>query len=324
MVDLGLRRRWDKALTVAAMAGAIVTPWLYWMASMGSVANTQAGLLVNTDWSWAERIYRPFIFYGQRIPDQLFGPFAEVGTAPGRNLGVVVAANLCAFFFTALIVAGWLRLLKDPRRRLAALVPLASLAILGPWPYTEAGRFLTPLIPFLLFGMVEGIQGLVRQLLRPCAIRARPGRIRLISACLVLGLSLPYTCYAVASARSHALEASHREFDAACEWIATHAERPGPVISRHPGEVFWRTGREGLEVSGSEQASDNATDERAIARLIMESQAAYLLVDEGRYLRALPSPLTRFVARNPERVREVFKVTTDRNSVAVYEIRFEP
>jgi len=320
LLDLVLHGRWAKALAVAALASTIVAPWLCWMASVGPIAKTQAGLLVNTDWSLAERIFRPVIFYGQRIPDQLFGPFVEVGTAPGRNLGVVVAANVWALFVTAVVLAGWLRLLKDPRRRLAALVPLCSLGIFGLWPFTEAGRFLIPLVPFLLIGMVEGIQGLSRGALRPFKNRVHQRRMHFMSACVVLALALPYSCYALASERSRALEASHSDFDAACQWMITHGKRPGPVISRHPGEVFWRTGRQGLEISGAEQPQDALADERAIARMIQESQAAYVVVDEGRYSQAPATPLAQFVARNPGRFQEVFRGATDRSRVVVYEV----
>jgi hypothetical protein len=320
LLDLGLRGRWVKALAVAALAAAMVAPWLYWMAAAGSLSKTQAGLFINTDWSLAERIFRPIIFYAQRIPDQLVGPFVEVATAPGRNLGVVAVANVWALLLTGAVVAGWLRLLRDRRRRLAALVPLLSLGVLGLWPYTEAGRFLIPLVPSLVIGMVVGTQSLARRVLPLLSAQIRIRRIHFISGCLVMALSLPYSVYAFASGRSRALEASHRDFDAACEWIATQARRPGPVISRHPGEVFWRSGREGLDVSGSDHPGDHAADERAIARVIDEFQAAYLLVDEGRYSQAPTTLLTQFVAQSPERFREVFRAAGDRGSVVVYEV----
>jgi hypothetical protein len=320
VLDLGLRGRWAMAVAVAALTGAIIAPWLCWMVAVGQVANTQAGLLVNSDWSLAERFFAPVIFYAQRIPDLIFGPFVEVGSAPGRNLGVVAVANMWALVLTASVFAGWLRLAKDQRRRLAALVPLLSLGILGLWPYTEAGRLLTPLVPFLLIGMVEGVAGLIGWILRRFPSQVQPRQIRFTSACLVLALALPYSCYALATQRARALEASHRDFDAACEWIASRAERPGPVISRHPGEVFWRTGRQGLEVSSAERPGDASLDGAAIARMIDEFGVAYLLVDEGRYLRAPATALGRFVAQNPGRVREVFRGATDRSSVVVYEV----
>jgi hypothetical protein len=354
LLDLSLRQRWGKMLAVAAVSGATVTPWFWWIATAGSAAKTQAGLLVDTHWTWLERFYRPIVFYAQRIPDQLFGPFVEVGSAPGRNLGVVMLANASAILVTGLILAGWLRLLKDERRRLAALVPLCSLGVLGAWPFTEAGRFLTPLVPFLLIGMVEGISSLIRRVIRklespmqptlwprPCgavgsvrelesaahkapfpeSIPSRlPRRTRFVSACLVLAVALPYSCYALMWKRTRALEASHRDFDAACQWLALRAEQPGPVISRHPGEVFWQTGREGLEVPAGELSGDREANDRTITRLIQEFHVAYVLVDEGRYSRAAANPLSRIAVENPAHFREVFRAATDRSTVVIYEV----
>jgi hypothetical protein len=320
LVDLGLRGRWLKAVATAAATGAIVAPWLYWMASVGPVAKTQAGLLVGRNWSLADRLVQPVVFYTQRIPDQLFGPFVEASTAGGRYLAVVVAANVWALLVTVAVVVGWLRLCTRPRRRLAALVAIFSLGVLGLWPYTEAGRFLTPLVPFILIGLVEGMQSLARPLLRVCTAHVRPGRVRLISACLVLAAALPYSCYALALGRTRAMEASHRDFDAACEWIATRATHPGTVLSRHPGEVFWRTGRQGLEVADSKRAGDAIADGPAFARMIDEFNVAYLLVEEGRYARATANPLTRIVDQNSLRLREVFRDASDRSSTVVYEV----
>jgi hypothetical protein len=38
------------------------------------------------------------------------------------------------------------------------------------------------------------------------------------------------------------------------------------VLTRHPGEVFWRTGRPALEVATSERPGDADADADAIAR----------------------------------------------------------
>ena len=60
------------------------------------------------------------------------------------------------------MVVGWLARVRRPRRRLAGLVPMLTLGLLVCWPYTEAGRFLVPLLPFLLIGAFEGLLGLAR------------------------------------------------------------------------------------------------------------------------------------------------------------------
>ena len=81
LLDLVLRRRWRDALAVAAVAGLLVSPWLAWMAAVGPGARTQADLLLQGDDTWPGRIAGQLVFYVRRIPDQITGPFVEVGTA---------------------------------------------------------------------------------------------------------------------------------------------------------------------------------------------------------------------------------------------------
>src|SRR5439155_20570700 len=103
----------------------------------------------------------------------------------------------------------------------------------------------------------------------------RPSRRRLVAASLVFAMSLPYSAYLLATGRARALEASHRDFDAACAWLASHADRPGPVLTRHPGEVFWQTGRRALEVPTAERPGDVDADAATIARTITAYHVAY-------------------------------------------------
>jgi len=49
--------------------------------------------------------------------------------------------------------------MRTPRRRLAGLIALFTLALLLVWPFTEAGRFLFPIVPFLLVGATEALLG---------------------------------------------------------------------------------------------------------------------------------------------------------------------
>jgi hypothetical protein len=136
----------------------------------------------------------------------------------------------------------------------------------------------------------------------------------------VLAVSLPYSAYALVTGKVRAAEASQRDFDAACAWLVARADRPGPVLTRHPGEVYWQTGRHALEVATAERPGDVDADVDAIARTIDAYHVAYLLVDQERYANASPSPLVRFVARFPDRVREVWSRESDRSAVAIYEV----
>jgi Dolichyl-phosphate-mannose-protein mannosyltransferase len=320
VIDLVARHRFADAGTALGSAALFVFPWVAWIATIGPAAKTQAGLLVGGDGTWTERLGRQSVFYLQRIPDQLTGPFVEVGTDLGRGPIIGIAANLWAAMVTGLIVAGWIRCMGRPRRRLAVLLALVTLAMLAIWPYTEAGRFLIPLIPCLLIGAVEGTVGLATLLCRLSGSTMRVARIRLYAASLILMASLPYSAYLLATGRARALESTHRAFDLACAWIAAHGDRPGPLISRHPGEVFWQTGRQGLEVSSVERPGDRDADPDTIARLIAAYKVAYLLIDQHRYAGAPRSPLAQFVAERPELAREVWRSNSGPDSVIIYEV----
>ncbi|MFI5456117.1 MAG: ArnT family glycosyltransferase [Isosphaerales bacterium] len=320
LLDMALRRRWPEALTVATVAAIVVSPWLSWMAVVGSSGRTQAGLLVQGGGTWAGRIGRQLMFYAQRIPDQLTGPFVEVGTVFQRSPYIAIVAQLWAVLATGVIVGGWIRVMRRPRSRLAGLIPVLTLGILFLWPYTEAGRLLIPLIPCLLIGAVEGLGGLVSRLARSSGRRLRRSRLRFYAATLLLATSLPYSGYLMVTGRTRAPEATHRDFDAACTWIAAHAQRSGPVLSRHPGEVFWRTGRQGLEAPSTERPGDLDADAGAIARTIEAYRVAYLLIDQERYAHAPSSPLARFVAEHEGQVRKVWGRETERSAVTIYEV----
>ena len=109
LLELCLRRRWRDALAVAMVAGLLVAPWLIWMATAGPEGRTQAGLLVRGDGAWFSRIFDQLVFYVRRIPDQITGPFVEVGTVFRRSAVVSVVANFWAVAATAVVVVGWIR-----------------------------------------------------------------------------------------------------------------------------------------------------------------------------------------------------------------------
>jgi hypothetical protein len=345
LLDRGMRRGWRDAMVVAMVAALLVAPWLAWLASIGPEGRTQAGLLVQGDGTWFERIMSQVVFYVRRIPDQITGPFVEVGTVFRRSPFVARVADVWAVAATALIVGGWVLTLRRPRRRLAGMIAIGTMLVLLAWPFTEAGRFLIPLIPGILVGAAEGFSAVLgwiprvvdgigkrrsRQVEPPphkgemknAAPRRshglRPGRRRLIAAGLVLAISLPYSSYMLVKGRARVMEASQGGFDAACAWLAAHPTHPGPVLTRHPGEVFWQTGRQALEVPTSERPGDVDADVDAMARTIATYRVAYLLIDQDRYALAHPSPLIRFVAEHPERVRKVWGREADGSSVVIY------
>ena len=162
------------------------------------------------------------------------------------------------------------------------------------WPFTEAGRFLVPLVPFLLVGTAEGL-----------ARVGSMGRVR--AAWMLLALAIPYTVYSAIPSRVVARERTHADFDDACHWLAGRMHRPDSlVLTRHPGEVFWQT---------RFQAIASPDDPAAIARLAESRVLVYLMVDDERFANAPASPLGRYIAAAGGRLSKVY----DRG-VAIYEV----
>jgi hypothetical protein len=320
LVDLLLRRRWVMALISGSVTVLVVAPWIGWMAMVGLEPGTQARFLVQGGTGLRGRVVSQASFYIKRIPDQITGPLVEVATVMQRSPRLALAARLWSVFATSIVLLGWVIALRRPHLRLAGLIPLLTLAILLVWPYTEAGRFLIPLLPCILIGALEGLTWLGSAAVRARGRRVSRRRIAFSAAVLILIVSLPYPLYLALTGRERARDGEHRTFDGACAWIRENAVKQGPILSRHPGEVFLATGRQGLEVSTSERPGDLDAGAETIARKVDQYHVAYLLIDQERYRGAPTSPLTSFVAEHPERVLKVWSQGDGASSVAIYEV----
>jgi hypothetical protein len=294
-IDLALRRRWAALAACGLATSASLAPWLAWLGLVRH--HTQVGLLPTT--GLPALVASQALFYARRLPDSLVGPGVEVATVFRPALRW--PATLAALAGTSVLALGWLRALRSRRRRLAGLVPLATLPLLLVWPFTEAGRFLVPLVPFALAGAFEGLRlGVSRTSARRRALAW--------AAWLLMAASIPYPLYSALARRPEAARAAQADFDAACRWVARQADRPGPVLTRQPGEAYWLMGR-----SRNALAPPEAGDPDAIDALIDDRSVAFLIVDDDRYANAPASPLGRFARARPGRVREVWR----RGAVAV-------
>ena len=184
------------------------------------------------------------------------------------------------------------------------------------WPFTEAGRFLIPLIPCLLIGAVEGLWPWRASSAESNAgSRMRPSRRRLYAASLVLLASLPYSSYMLATGRTRALEATHRDFDAACAWIAAHPTGPARCCRAIRAKSSGRP-----VVKGSRSPRRNGPASRRRCRRDRPDHRCLpgrLPADRPeRYAGALASPLARFVAEHPELGPQGLGSETGRDSVS--------
>ncbi len=300
VLDLLLRRRFASALATLLAMSAILLPWVGWLAS--SRGQTQAGLFEGGN--FLGLIFSQALFYIRRIPDQILGPGVEIATVFSRSPVVSMVATGWAILITALIIWGWLRTLRNPERRLVALVPFCTLPLLLIWPFTEAGRFLIPLVPFLLIGLMEGIA--------PRCVSLGSSLPRTRAAALILLASMPYPLYAAATSRALAQERTHAAFDAACAWVIAHGNQAGPVATHYAADLSWQTGRQSLEI--------NPADLGAFLAKIEHYGVAYVIPDEQPFANAQADPSAVAMKKAPERFRLVWGPT---QGVSIYEVLHE-
>ncbi len=294
-VDLGLRRGWRAAGGLLVGIGLVVAPWVGWQVWVGS--GTQSGLFQVGD--LPRIVASQTVFYARRIPDVIVGPFVEVATVFGRSAWLGRVATVGAVAVACLVVLGWVRSGMSQRRRLGGLIPLLTLPLLLVWPFTEAGRFLVPLVPFVLMGAVEGGASLLGRLGVP--------RAKLWASRLVLAGSIPYAAYAVVSNRAGAERQLQRDFDAGCAWIASQTEPAGPVMAQHAVDVAWMTGRLGVAIPDGGMAEIVAT--------IRRDHVAFFIIDDHRFARSPDNPL-RALVNGSVRVEPVWRA----GSTAVYRV----
>jgi MFS family permease len=318
--DLARSRRWRGLILALITMAMIVAPWILWAAwvSINSEGATQADLLAIGGEGLLPRILGQMLFYSRRIPDYLTGPFVEVATIFGRSRLAVAIATAWSMTMTLIVSLGWVRMLQRPNRRLAGLLALVSLGLLLLWPFTEAGRFLVPLIPLLMIGAIEGIVGLIRMF---WFNRTSISMYRNASM-ILLAFSIPYGTYSLLKRGARSTETADRDFDMACAWIARQdpTRHPGTVLTRHPGEVFLQTGRHAIDVSTRERIGSRDASPDEVEASIKRYGVAYLLIDDRRYANAPPSPLTRFVEAHPDLVREVQHPASRGSGVSIYEV----
>jgi Dolichyl-phosphate-mannose-protein mannosyltransferase len=300
ILELMLCRHWKALTATISTTTLLIVPWIGWLSAVHH--HTQLGLLTMD--SLGARVAGQAVFYLQRLSDQITGPFVEVGTVMRRSLIFSVAANLWATMAFTIIMWGWVHTLRTSRRRMVGLISSSTLVLLLIWPFTEAGRFLIPLVPMILVGLTEGLGRLIRLV----GVK----RTRQWAVVIVLLVSVPYSAYSIINGRAKAQRRLHADFDAACLWIARETTGRELVLTRHPGEVFWQTGHPTIEPDSS--------NPDAIDRLINRLGVTYLLIDDERYMNADSNPLREYVRLYPGRAESVWGKSHGGMSVEVFKV----
>jgi len=279
LLELLWRKEIRSTAIVAGAIGVLVSPWLAWQRATG--AATQAQLLANDELarSLIKRLADQALFYTRRLPDSLFGPYVETATVFSRNQALALVLTISAIGFTVVLLTGLKRLLQHPGTRLVALYWSLTLAILLVWPFTEAGRFLIPLVPISLLALLAGGQVWLGWL-GWAVSSANPIQENRL-AWLLVGLVLPFGAYTwLKNVRADASQAD-LPYDRACAWVTQHIPESEFIAARHPGDIYWRSGRRAdfwPRVNSAEEA----------AAALKQQGLGFLMVDQGRFVGDTP------------------------------------
>ncbi|MBI1325591.1 hypothetical protein GC170_20705 [bacterium] len=275
LIEFVLRRYWRAAIQVILISAVIVLPWAVtqWVVGHG----TQAELLLaksDRNDSYTNLIGSQLVFYVRRLPDSLFGPFVETATVFRDDPLAATLSTALAAVFASVWSIGLVRMIRNESARPAGLYLACSLVILVVWPFTEAGRFLIPLVPLNLAALVLGLDRIGFSISRlnlklRYVVRSVPVSIALAS--------LPFGLYTGLKAWRTDPAQADAPFEAACRWIAGNLPADAVVASRHPGDVYWRSSRVGVPWPEAKSAE-------AAASLLSDAGAGFLFVDQGRYV----------------------------------------
>ena len=244
LIDLGLRGRWKPLCggvpdrgSPGLSPGSPGSPWC---------ATTRRSACLRP------RVGRPGgqpnAVLPRAFPDQITGPLVEVCTVFRHSRACRSCGGRRAVVRGGRLDRGWA---KTSGRRAGGRPDhrLHNARLLLVWPFTEAGRFLVPLVPFLLVGATEGIAELV--------VAGGP-RVRWYT--VLSGSSWPPRFPTQPTAPLPAGPSrSVGPRPTSTPPAAGSLEHAAPGRSgRHPGEVFWQTGRQAV--------APDATDPEAIYR----------------------------------------------------------
>lgn len=274
IAEFALRQRRKSAVIAAVTSSVVVAPWLFRQIGIGR--GTQAELILSASTNESgliDTILSQCLFYVRRLPDSLFGPFVETATVFRDDRNLAMFATIAATAFAFVLSVGTYAILRNESTRTAGIYMLVSASILVVWPFTEAGRFLIPLVPLTLIALAFGTDTILSW--RWACFRRTAPNVRRTILCVVLGMGLPFGIYALAKNAQTVWHVG--DYERACAWIRAKTAPDAVLSARHPGDAYWRTGRVGV-------GWPNAATMADASKQLRDSGVDFLLLDGGRYV----------------------------------------
>jgi hypothetical protein len=207
-------------------------------------------------------IFVPAVLRGpSESGEEVVSLWGSSGLASG-GMGAAGGTMAISLLLSSIVLTGFIVTARRQMTVAEFLVPI-SVAIILLWPFASF-RFMLPLIPFLFFYLVIGLQALTRT--------ARAARIVLLC---IIGLSLydhaGYVFYMRGQSEPvrGGWVGSAREVDTALAWIRDNLDADGIIATTNPALLYLHTGRKSITYDDSVRLAEwKARGVRYLACLI--------------------------------------------------------
>jgi hypothetical protein len=286
------QRRFKASLGALAVMVFATMPWFYWVLSNDPATNSLVTTYYRSYSSWfilaAQASSSWFIpnIQGFALPG-LICPFIEVQSITLKSILSIIFTFFVWFFLIKGIIY---RLRKSPS--IDTFYLIVTMVIVAIWSVSmDAARFLFPLLPIVLFHIIEGVKA-VREDVISLSFRYQNLARRfwqLAVAVLVVGIfvvAIPQTNRLLRTTFCNS-EALFHLVEEASDWISHNTERKDVIASHLDPLVYLLSARHAVNVAcinpfaicqSHGNTSDNAYDDDDILGAIENYRVSYLLM----------------------------------------------
>jgi hypothetical protein len=315
-VWLALKRRWRDAWIFAAAMAPFVIGWTLW-ARAHMLHSNDPTMLYYTDYLkfWLQNITvgNPFVKVWKNIDQLLYGMGSlvlpkVVDMGPVKTLAQVIGVAM---------IVGLVRLVRRGVAVDYALFALLSVGILVIWHYPPNERFVLPLFPLLLAGLIEELDHIVRMLRgafrHKDAGQRVAGRILAGGVVIVFGAALAlqfYVTFVFLEESAVQKRAKLADLRTSYTWITKNVPADAGILSYDDPLMYLFTGRQGHYMPlqprwwYTEDHQSNQAAYRDVAKYCREHGLTYLFFTTGDLEREVGDEdklaIQQSVATNPE------------------------
>lgn len=249
---LWMRQKRREAVLVAAAMLPFVVGWILWT-WLRHVPTSDPTLIYYTDYFRYELYSISLrdlpLFVWRNVDGLLLG----LGSLALPNVFSSFLSKTVAQVIAVAMIAGVVRMVRRGQARLYALVAAGSCAQLAVWHFPPNERFVLPLLPLAMAGLMtemEHFGSMLRTALRHRDAAQRvvaAGMLLAVASILIAAVSLQiYVGQVLVPEQETAHRAANADRLATYDWIRMKLPKEAPLLSSEDGLVYLNTGRHAM------------------------------------------------------------------------------